>query len=399
MKKHVKLRHRFYFSALRPICRLIARKFHFKTKAQKLKKGQNYLILSNHQGYLDPAFMALTIKKPIYFVATDALYSTKWYQRLLFHCFAPIKKRKGTADIACIRTMCAIAKEGGNVAVFPEGNRQWNDSMFYIDRAIVKLVRLMKLPLILYNFHGGYGVQPRWGRGVRRGKHTGEIKEIIPWDALENMSDDELYEKILSGLKVIDSDSGDLYKSAHRAEYLERQLFICPKCGALSMLHSEGSEIKCGQCGLSVTYGENLKLSSPDPEFHFERLVDWYEFQLQKVRERDLDAVDVLCCDDEVDLFDKTQKERVHIAKGKLTLTKDTLSVGQWQVSTAEIYGACPQDGEKMTFNVGNQSYIVFGGARFNAIKYLLHFNRVCKQIADKGGDKYYGLTLNPAQR
>lgn len=383
----------------RPIVRIIARKLHFKTKAVKTNKGENYLILSNHQSYLDPAFIALTIKKPIYFVSSDAVLSQKWYSRLLFYCFGPIKKRRGFSDSTCIRTMRAIAKEGGNVAIFPEGNRQWNDSQFYIDRAVVKLVRLIRLPLVLYNIRGGYGVQPRWSKSIRKGKHTGVVREIIPWESIVAMSDDELYEKIVSGLKVIDSDSGELYKSNERAEYLERQLFVCPKCGAQSTMRSHGNDVICQNCGLTVTYGENLHLTSADPDFHFDKLVDWYEFQQKFVREYDLTTADVLATDENVTLYDKTEQERVAVASGRLSLRKESLSVGDWQISTAEIYGGCAQDSIKFSFNVGNKSYLVIGDERFNSIKYLLFFNRVCQQIAEKGGDKYYGLYLNPSQR
>ena len=400
MKKHVKFRHRFFFALARPIVRLfIAPKLHFKTKAVKLPKKQNYLILSNHQSYLDPAFIALTLKRPVYFVTSDSLYSKKWYLRLLFYCFGHVKKRRGFLDTTCIRTMRQIADEGGSVAIFPEGNRQWNDSVFYIDRAVVKLVRLIKRPLILYNICGGYGVQPRWSRSIRKGKHTGAIKEIISWEEISAMSDDQLYEKIVSGLRVIDSLSGELYKSKARAEYLERQLFVCPKCGSAHTLYSRGSEIICQHCGLTVTYGENLHLTSPDPDFHFDRLVDWHEFQQQYVREFDLDSVDVLFSDENVALYDKSGQERILIAEGKITLSKTTLTVGDFSIPTSEIYGGCPQDSTKLTFNVGNLSYMVVGHERFNTMKYLLFFNRVCSLIAQKGGDKYYGLHLDPSQR
>ena len=399
MKKYVKFRHRFFFAFARPIVRLIARKYGFDTKVYKPEKGQNYLILSNHQGFFDPAFIALTVKKPVYFVVSDALYTKKWYLRLLFYCFGPIKKRKGFSDVACVRKMCAVAKEGGTVALFPEGNRQWNDSLFYIDRSVIKLVRLLRLPVMLYNFHGGYGVQPRWGKSVRKGKHTGEVKEVIPLEEVERMSDDELYDKIVSSLKVIDSESGELYKSDERAEYLERQLFVCPRCGEQSTLKSEGNDIKCRSCGLTVTYGENLLLTSPDPEFKFGRVVDWYEYQQRFVSTFDIRTAEVLASDERVILYDKTERERVTVAEGKLTLTLEALTVGDYAVPTSEIYGGTAQDGTKLSFNVGNKSYIIEGGERFNSIKYLLYFNRVCKLIADQGGDKYYGLNLSPNRR
>lgn len=402
MKKYVKFRHKLFFALCRPIARLfLAPKWCFKTTPVKLPKKQNYLILSNHQSYLDPAFIALTIKKPIYFVTSDTLYQQKWYLKLLFWCFGPIKKRRGFADTTCIRAMRGVAREGGNVAIFPEGNRQWNDFVFHIDRAVVKLVRLLKLPVVLYNFHGGYGIQPRWAKTKRKGKHTGEIKEIIAWQDVENMSDDELYAKIVDGLKVIDSDSGELYKSPCRAEYLERQLFVCPKCGAQSTLYSQGNAVYCRQCGLAVTYGENLRLVSRDSDFKFDKVVDWYEYQLKHVREYNLDALDgdtPICQDDNVTLYDKTEA-RTYVTQGKLTLTKTTLTVGDWQISTADIFGGCAQDGDKFSFNVGNRAYLVVGDTRFNGLKYVLFMNRVCKQIAEKGGDKYYGLYLDPAKR
>ncbi|MCH5153529.1 MAG: hypothetical protein J1F68_06235, partial [Clostridiales bacterium] len=249
-----------------------------------------------------------------------------------------IKKRKGFADTACIRAMCQVAKEGGTLAIFPEGNRQWNDSMFHIDRAIVKLVRLIKLPLMLYNIKGGYGVHPRWAKSKRRGKHTGVVREIISREKIQTMSDDELYEKIVSTLKVIDSGSTELYKSNERAEYLERVLFVCPKCGAQSTLHSHGNDITCERCDLTVTYGENLHLTSKDPDFHFARLVDWYEYQQQYVLNYDLTNDDVLFSDDNVTLYDKTN-ERVFVAQGRLTLSKDTLSVGDYSIATSQIFG------------------------------------------------------------
>lgn len=398
MKKYVKFRHRFFFAVARPIVRMIARSFHFRTKAMLLDKSQNYLILSNHQGFLDPAFVALTIKRPIYFVINDAVDSEKWYFRLLFHCFGPIKKRKGFADTACIRAMCQTAKEGGTVAVFPEGNRQWNDSQFYVDRAVVKLVRLLKLPVIIYNINGGYGVQPRWGKAKRKGKHVGAVREIIPWEDIVKATDDELYERIRSRLKVIDSDSLEPYRSDERAEYLERELFVCPKCGATSTLHSHGNDVKCQNCGLTVTYGENLRLTSTDADFHFDKLIDWYEFQQKYVREYDLNCEGVLLCDQDVTLYDKTAKQTL-LSRGKLTLTKEHLSVGEVAIPTSEIFGGSMLGGTKLTFNAGDKSYLIVGSERFNGIKYLLFFNRVCQLIAQKGGDKYYGLHIHPTQR
>ena len=87
------------------------------------------------------------------------------------------------------------------------------------------------------------------------------------------------------------------------------------------------------------------------------------------------------------------------VSSGKIALDKTALSVGDTKIPTSEIFGASAQDGNKFVFGAGGRSYLVVGPERFNSIKYLLFFNRVCPQIADQGGDKYYGLYLDPEQR
>ena len=117
------------------------------------------------------------------------------------------------------------------------------------------------------------------------------------------------------------------------------------------------------------------------------------------MREFDLGSREILCSDEGVRLFDKTTQERVLVAEGKLTLTREQLSVGAWSIPTSEIFGGSANDGDKFSFNAGEKSYLAVGGERFNGIKYLLFFNRVCEQIRRRGGDKYYGLYPDPNRR
>lgn len=394
-EKYVKFRHRVYFKLVRPIAWILARKYHFKTKPRKLKKGEQYLILANHQGLLDPVFVALSFKAPVYFMAADSLFSKKLHSRLLVHCFAPIKKSKGLADFSSIRTMRQIAKEGGNVALFPEGNRAWCDRQFYIDKSVCKLVRMLGLPLLLYNFHGGYGVNPRWSDAVRKGKFVGEVKKILSVEQIAKMDNEQLYNEIVSSLKVIDSDSGQLFKSKRKAEFLERELFVCPKCHSFSSLRSHGNSVTCARCGLEVFYGENLRLSSTDNDFPFERLSDWYGFQQEFVKGFPLPERGVIFEDDDVRLFDKSTPKHRLVAKGKMTLDKENLRVGEFSVPLCEIENCSAVGGVKMDLNTTSKHYFVVGHERFNVIKYLLFFNVLCKNIVEKGGDKYYGLSVD----
>ncbi len=394
-KKYIKKRHRLCFKLARPIAWIIAKKYGLKYKKFPLKKGESYFILGNHQTALDPVFVCLSFDTPVYIVASDTLFNSSLPSKMLRYCFAPIKKRKGGADIECIRNCMKVAKEGGSVALFPEGNRAWADFQIYIDPAVCKLIRLLKLPVALYDFRGGYGVSPRWSAELRKGPFTGEVAEVLTTDMIDAMNDDELYRKILSVLRVIDSESGNLYKAKARAEYLERELFICPKCGGVSTLSSEGHFINCKRCGLSVEYRENLTLASADKEFKFSRLVEWYAFQLEKIKTFSIykgKSDFVLYSDENVKIYDKTYNKNILLCKGRMTLDGVFLKVGAMRIALDDIEGASVVGGGKLLINtISDKSYKICGEKRLNVLKYILTFNVLKEKPLE---DKYYGLEL-----
>ena len=36
--------------------------------------------------------------------------------------------------------------------------------------------------IVLFNIHGGFGTEPRWGQNVRKGKMHCEIKKVLTYD-------------------------------------------------------------------------------------------------------------------------------------------------------------------------------------------------------------------------
>ncbi len=390
-KNIIKKRHSAYFKLAKPIAQYYAIKHGFKCERFKLKKGEGYLIMANHQTLLDPLLMSKSFNKPLYIVASDHIFNKSIPSRAMQYCFGPIKKKKATADISFIVDCVSVAKSGGNVMIYPEGNRAWADFQFFIDKSIVKLVRMLKLPLLLYNLNGGYGVNPRWGNGLRKGKFTGTIKKVFSLEEIKAMSDDELYKEIIDGLRVIDSESGNTYKSKVRAEYLERELFVCPICKKEHTLVSKGAYLNCTSCGLKVEYTEDLKLKSDNKDFKFNLLVDWYKFQLDFIKNYELKGDDdVIYKDSPIMAIDKTTTVRKVLAKGELTLTKTNLTLDKLKVSVSDITSLTVIGGTKLTINVGDKSIMLKGHERFNPIKYILMFNVLRPDIKEK----YYGLDI-----
>lgn len=205
------------------------------------------------------------------------------------------------------------------------------------------------------------------------------------------MSDEDLYRTVIDALTVADGKNGAAYRSAARAEYLERLLFVCPVCGKVSTLRSEGESVTCSACGLSVTYNEDLSLFSDHAAFAFSTLKEWYAYQLDFIRNMKLPKDAPIYRDKDAILYDKTGEKRVQIAAGEAVLTAEVLRVGEMELPLPEILSVSVVGGRKLVFHTKERFYILTGDARFNAIKYAFTFNVLPTGIKD---EKYYGLFI-----
>ena len=249
---------RFVFLVL--VKPFFAIKYGYKVKNKyKIKKGEPVLVLSNHQTDLDPIFVHWSFNQVLNTVATDTIFK-KGFVGWNLKKLGAIPKRKGLVDLSTNLEIVHSIRRGSSVLLFLEGNRTYADFQFYISDKIAKLLKSVKCPIILYNIHGGTGVSPRFAHKTRKGKIYGEIKMILKPEEYMNMDDKVLADTIISNLRVIDAESGELYKSDKRAEYLERMFFICPHCGAVSYMMSKDNNIICKKCNFEMEFGEDLKL-------------------------------------------------------------------------------------------------------------------------------------------
>ena len=56
------------------------------------------------------------------------------------------------------------------------------------DRAVLKTVWNLGLPVALVRIEGGYGIQPRWSDVVRKGKMRGYVKRVIEPEEYQSLS-------------------------------------------------------------------------------------------------------------------------------------------------------------------------------------------------------------------
>lgn len=399
-KKWMKYRHRVVRNIAYAVLYLYTRcKYGIKVERFKEQGDRPYLILFNHQTAFDQFFVGMAFKGPVYYVASEDLFSNGWVSSLIRWLVAPIPIRKQTTDINAVMNCIRVAKEGGTVAIAPEGNRTYSGKTVYMSPAIAGLARKMKLPIALYRIEGGYGVQPRWSDTVRKGKMRAYVSRVIEPEEYKDLTNEELFAQIEEGLTVSEAVADGIFKSDKRAEYLERAIYVCPYCG-LSEFESQGNEIECKKCHRKITYGEDKRLTGVGFRFPYEFVLDWYEYQQEFVC-----GLDVMQYTREPLYHDRAKISKVIVYERKEPLREDaavslygdrividegsqeSLALPFSQVSAMSVLGR-----NKLNVYHDGNIYQFKSGKRFNALKYVnLYFRYKNMSKGDNDG-KFLGL-------
>ena len=399
-KKWMHTRHRVITEILRPFFWLYARLvYNIRIEKFRDQGDRAYLIMYNHQTPFDQFFVGLSMKGPVYYMATEDIFSLGWLSDVLRWLIAPIPIRKQTTDINAVMTCIRVAREGGTIAIAPEGNRTYSGRTVYMNPAIAGLAKKMKLPIALYRIEGGYGTEPRWSDRIRRGTMRGYVSRVIEPEEYAALSNDALMEIIREGLFVDEAVAGGPFRSNRRAEYLERAIYVCPCCG-LSKFESHGNDITCTTCGRVITYGRDKTLTGRDFELPFRFVAGWYDYQENFVNQLDLSRYlqEPLFRDEakisEVIVYKRKEPLR---PRAKLALYGDRVVIDEGAENALvlpfeEISAAAVLGRNKLNIYHGDKIYQFKGDKRFNALKYVNIWHRA-KNIArgDENGN-FLGL-------
>ncbi|MBQ8406842.1 MAG: 1-acyl-sn-glycerol-3-phosphate acyltransferase [Clostridia bacterium] len=353
-------------------------KMTYKTKVEKFK-GQgkrNYLVLMNHQTPMDQFFVSMAFKGAVYYVTSEDLFSNGFVSKLLSWAVAPIPIKKQVADVRAVMNSIKIAKEGGTIALFPEGNRTYSGKTEYFSNAVVGYAKALKLPIAIMRLEGGYGVCPRWSDKRRKGPSKAYVARVIEREEYSKLSDEELYALLKQELFVDETKLDGEYKTKNQAEYIERALYVCPECG-LSHFESSRDLFTCKKCGKQVRYLPNKKLECVNGELPFTYFNEWYDYQSDFVRKLDMAPYETTPIYEEENglyLVEKTKKVclakagKIAIFANKITLSYkgESLDLPFDKLSGVSVLGR-----NKLNIYAEDKLYQLKGNKRFNALKYV----------------------------
>ena len=398
-KKWIKPRHTFVRNLLN-ITLGTYTKIKYGIKVDKFKEQEKrpYLILFNHQTAYDQFFVGMAFKGPVYYLASEDIFSMGFASSLIKYLVAPIPIKKQTTDLKAIMTCIRVSKEGGTIAIAPEGNRTYSGKTVYMSPSIAPLARKLQMPIALFRIEGGYGVHPRWSDVVRKGKMRGYVSRVISPEEYKNMTDDELFAIIKEGLYVDEATCDGLYKHKKSAEYLERAMYYCPECG-LSTFESHKDIIECKKCSAKIKYLPTKELCGDGFDFPYRFVANWYEAQENYINslntaEYTKDAL----YNEAVELYEVIPYEKKNLLcdKATISLYGDRIAVKACDgdmtcsfdgISTVTVLGK-----NKLNIYAGEHIYQIKGGKRFNALKYVHIYNRYKNIKAGEENVKFLGL-------
>ena len=391
----LKPRHRVITWLLRPFLGLAA-KLKYNVTVEKFKEQgkRQYLVLMNHQTGFDQFFLGMAFRGPVYYLASEDLFSLGFLSTLLHWAVAPIPIQKQTADIGAVKTCIRVAREGGTIALAPEGNRTFAGRPVHMNASIAKLAKKLALPVALLRIEGGYGIQPRWSDVTRKGKMRAYVSQVIEPEQLQTMTDEELFSAIHSGLNVCEDTVNGEFHHKKLAEYAERAMYVCPTCG-LSKFYSENDITTCTTCGMKIRHLPTKELEGVDSKFPYRFLADWYDYQCSFINKLDTAQYH------ETPMFEDTaQLWEIYVNKGRTRLTESSaialygnrITIDGVDYNFDDMSAVTVLGKNKVNIYHGKKLYQLQGDVHFNGLKYVNIYNRH-KNIA-KGNehDKFLGL-------
>ena len=191
----------FWFG--RWVCRIfVLLFFRIRTYGQdNIPKKGAFIIISNHQSYLDPIFCSGLIKRHSHFIARDTLFKNWFFGPLIRSVYAiPLKHQQG--DLAAMKKVIGILNEGDGVCLFPEGTRTEDGKILPFKSGLGLLCRRGNATIVPVVIEGAFECWPRTQKLFSPGGTVivQYCKAVTAEDA-KNMGDKKLAEFLTDTLR------------------------------------------------------------------------------------------------------------------------------------------------------------------------------------------------------
>ncbi len=148
---------------------------------ENLKKGQPYILVSNHASILDIPAIIFAAPFPVRFLAKRSLVWFPifgWFLYLSGHLL--IDRRSTQSTLRSLKKAPSLLQKGISIIVFPEGTRSPDGEVKEFKRGAFLLAQHSKFPVVPVSISGTYEMIPRQGWCFWNGTIHVHLGEPIP---------------------------------------------------------------------------------------------------------------------------------------------------------------------------------------------------------------------------
>ena len=87
------------------------------------RSGGPLIVACNHISMLDPVYLLIALKRPVYFMAKEELFRNRFFGWILRTFFGVFPVSRGKGDTTAINTAFSVLENDGALGIFPEGTR------------------------------------------------------------------------------------------------------------------------------------------------------------------------------------------------------------------------------------------------------------------------------------
>jgi len=365
-------------------------------EVKKLKSP--YILLSNHVGHWDPFIVGNFLPRFTHFVASDASMRGG-FNKFFLTRLGTIPKKKNMRDSKVIRDIISVINQGENIGIFPEAVRTWDGTRMEIDRSTVRLIKMIKVPVIVSVLKGMNLFHPRWSKTTRRTKLEVEYKLMLDQKQVIELSEDEIYQKLL---EYIHHDEVE-YQRKHmnviysdkKAEHIGHALYLCPECNAIDSIRAQGNDFFCSKCNYDIHIDDfGFFERKTEGNLHFDNIRDWNKWQekclVNYVNDKlNISSNDILFEDKNSNIYHTTTTGNPDfIGKADVKLFVDRLEFHftdkkeDLVMKLEELQTISPQINERLEIYYNDHAYRVIGDREgVSALKWEIAVNVIWKNM------------------
>ena len=159
------------------------------------------LVCPNHQSFLDPVLVGLTLSRRLNFLARDTLFRVPILGPLIrFLDAIPIDLRG--SGLGGLKETLKRLKGGEMVLIFPEGTRTSDGEVQSLKPGFCSIARRSKVPLLPIGIDGAFQAWPRTAKLPTLGRIAIVVGEPISPELLATLTDEQLIAEL--ALRIAD---------------------------------------------------------------------------------------------------------------------------------------------------------------------------------------------------